>query len=135
MRARAGRLGDGAVVVFEGATTRSSAFRPEALKAFRRDLKDRGPNYENFEARIWIEGYRRGRRLDADNVAKACLDALTGLIWRDDRQVTRLVVEKLAGGGERIVVAARPTSLAEASDDLASVLAAAGLERPAGPVA
>ena len=33
-------------------------------------------------------------RQDVDNVAKAVLDALTGVAWADDRQVRRLVIEK-----------------------------------------
>jgi Holliday junction resolvase RusA-like endonuclease len=49
----------------------------------------------------------RGRRWhtkaagDADNLAKAALDAGNGVLWLDDRQVSRLVVEKLiAAQGE-----------------------------------
>lgn len=34
---------------------------------------------------------------DADNLAKAALDAANGVLWPDDRQVARLVVEKLVG--------------------------------------
>ncbi len=34
---------------------------------------------------------------DADNIGKACLDAATGVLWIDDRQVSRLVVEKIIG--------------------------------------
>lgn len=34
-------------------------------------------------------------RPDADNYAKACLDALNRVAWRDDSQVTRLTVEKM----------------------------------------
>lgn len=34
------------------------------------------------------------RKCDADNIAKAVLDALNGVAWKDDRQVTRLVCEK-----------------------------------------
>ena len=134
MRARAANAGVGVLVAFEGATTQTKAFRTEALKAFRRDLKGLGPSYASFEVSIWIEGYRRGRRLDADNVAKACLDALVGLLWRDDRQVTRLVVEKLTGGGERIVLLARPTELAERATALDEALAAAGMAPPPGAV-
>ena len=44
---------------------------------------------------------------DLDNVAKAVLDALTGVAYDDDKQVTRLVVEKfprVASGGDRLRV-------------------------------
>lgn len=34
-------------------------------------------------------------RPDADNYAKACLDSLNRVAWRDDSQVTRLTVEKM----------------------------------------
>lgn len=34
------------------------------------------------------------KRPDAENVAKAVLDAGTGVIWRDDSQIARLVVAK-----------------------------------------
>ncbi len=45
-----------------------------------------------------------------DNVTKACLDALTGALWKDDRQVQRLTVERLAGGDPGIVLAVRPAT-------------------------
>lgn len=32
------------------------------------------------------------RRMDADNVAKGCLDALIGLLWKDDSSVKKLTV-------------------------------------------
>ena len=45
---------------------------------------------------------------DADNVAKAVLDALNGLAYADDSQVFRLIVEKLPrtphGTGNRVLV-------------------------------
>lgn len=34
---------------------------------------------------------------DADNVAKAVMDAGTGILWHDDGQVARLVVDKVVG--------------------------------------
>ena len=37
------------------------------------------------------------KRPDADNVTKAVLDAGKGVLWRDDTQVARLVVEKWVG--------------------------------------
>lgn len=42
------------------------------------------------------------RKPDADNLAKAVLDALNGVVWPDDSQVCRLTVEKVyAAGGEQ----------------------------------
>jgi Holliday junction resolvase RusA-like endonuclease len=41
-------------------------------------------------------GWFQGRK-DADNVAKAVQDAGNGVLWVDDRQVVRLVVEKWRG--------------------------------------
>ena len=43
-------------------------------------------------------------RPDCDNVAKAALDALTGVAWEDDTQVSRLVVEKSYGDEGRTTV-------------------------------
>lgn len=34
---------------------------------------------------------------DADNLAKLCADSLKGIVWRDDAQAARLVVEKVYG--------------------------------------
>lgn len=132
MRARAGRHGPaGVVIAFEGAaTTQTGQFRAEALKAFRRDLRDWGPSYDSFDVRLWIDGYRRGKRFDIDNVAKAALDALCGLVWRDDRQVVRLEALKLADGPSRIVLLATPAELADKCEALEAALAASGLTRP-----
>lgn len=43
-------------------------------------------------------------RQDVDNVAKAVLDALNGVAWVDDTQVSRLVVEKSYGPEGRTIV-------------------------------
>lgn len=40
---------------------------------------------------VWVPD---ARRRDVDNVAKACMDALTGIAWQDDSQVSRLVVTR-----------------------------------------
>ena len=63
--------------------------------------------------------YRKGpvprrphaKRGDAENIAKAVMDAATGILWVDDAQVARLVVEKWIGAqGEApgVVVEVRP---------------------------
>lgn len=38
------------------------------------------------------------RRVDLDNLSKAVLDALNGIVWHDDRQVTRLELSKRYDG-------------------------------------
>lgn len=40
---------------------------------------------------------------DADNFAK-CIDALNGIIWRDDSQIVRLVVQKFYSEHPKLVV-------------------------------
>ncbi len=35
-----------------------------------------------------------GRRPDLDKLCRACLDSLTGIVWRDDAQVVRLEASK-----------------------------------------
>lgn len=39
------------------------------------------------------------KRPDVDNLAKAVLDALTGVLWKDDGQVQRLAVTKVVAAG------------------------------------
>lgn len=36
---------------------------------------------------------------DLDNLAKAVLDAANGILWKDDRQIISLTVEKYEGSG------------------------------------
>ena len=41
---------------------------------------------------VVLEPDRRSR--DLDNAAKGCLDAMRGVLWDDDRQIDRLVIER-----------------------------------------
>lgn len=52
-----------------------------------------------FKKRPMLQEWHVGRP-DADNVAKAASDALTGLAWRDDAQVCYLSVKKVYASGD-----------------------------------
>ncbi len=53
---------------------------------------------------------------DADNLAKAVLDAMLGVCFEDDAQVCQLIVEKfIAGGDERPSVTVEVTTLEESN--------------------
>lgn len=56
------------------------------------------PTSEHRKTRVtprrWCQSQHRG---DADNLAKGPLDAGTGILWDDDRQVVSLHVEKVIG--------------------------------------
>ena len=63
---------------------------------------------------------------DLDNVAKACLDALNGAVWHDDKPVRHLTVEKLDSetAAVTLAVAPYPQAAAEgARDGLSALLA------------
>ena len=64
--------------------------------------------WERPKSHLRKSGLRPGApalpRQDVDNVAKAVLDALTGVAWQDDAQVARLVVEKSYGTEARTTV-------------------------------
>lgn len=54
------------------------------------------------ELKVGIKIRKRGKLTgqrfgDVDNLAKGILDALTGLIWKDDAQIVALSVEKSVG--------------------------------------
>ena len=38
------------------------------------------------------------RRKDLDNLSKAVLDGMNGIVYADDKQITRLILEKQVGG-------------------------------------
>jgi len=43
-------------------------------------------------------------RFDLDNAAKSCLDAMNGIVFTDDRQVTALSVSKRYGLQDEVIV-------------------------------
>lgn len=53
----------------------------------------------------WKMGYIQ--KPDCDNIAKAVLDALNGLVWKDDKQVVGLLVLKCYGKEDKINIEIR----------------------------
>lgn len=105
---RVARPGNRVVVRFLDLTTSAGALKRRAGDYFRKHERSLRPRYGPFAVRIWVE--RAGTRggFDVDNVAKACLDALTGVIWHDDRQVAHLTVDKIAADSNAITLLAEP---------------------------
>lgn len=124
-RFRIARVDGWTMLRFAKLSTRRTAFT-EAIGAFFRKERIAGrPSFDPFEVLIRIETPTPRRRLDVDNVAKSCLDALTGRLWKDDSQVMRLVCEKQEAEAERIVVCARPIGGSPLSLETARLIAAA----------
>jgi Holliday junction resolvase RusA-like endonuclease len=65
------------------------------------------PGGESYEVVIEIERIQDMPAQDVDSVARAVLDALTGVVFQGDCQVKRLHVEKTAGERDRVKVRAR----------------------------
>ncbi len=51
-----------------------------------------------------VFGYPHDKKPDCDNIAKAVLDALNGIVFLDDKQVTELIVRKRYGESDAVSV-------------------------------
>ena len=104
-KARVARLSGRLVVRYEGLSTKGSRLQAPIRELFRKDYRHQRPNHGAFSVHIWIESAAQRAKFDIDNVAKACLDALTGVVWHDDSQVQSLVLERLPAARNAITIA------------------------------
>ncbi|MCI5047711.1 MAG: RusA family crossover junction endodeoxyribonuclease [Aquisalinus sp.] len=111
--------GDTALLRIDAATTQTRRLKKLVADFCRREVASRRPWFGPFEVHIWtsVRDDKRGHH-DVDNIAKACLDALNGVFWRDDRQVVKLTSEKFEGEVNQIAILVRPLDAAPEALDL-----------------
>lgn len=86
----------GKVVTYTPDKTQAYKEHVRWLAAIARARAERGAHTWNMHSACFalaLRVYRHANRGDWDNYAKVCQDALTGILWRDDTQVKRAVVE------------------------------------------
>ncbi len=121
-RFRVARIDGTLVLRFGGLSTQAGRMKRAIGDFFRKDYRRYRASHEPFAVTIWIEQPEDGRRLDCDNVAKACLDALAGVVWRDDSQVVRLVAEKVQSDGEAVTLMIERATAPTVSPSLENLL-------------
>ena len=123
-KVRAAPLEDGGLVLqLDGLTTQAGRIQKPIRDFFRKEMRELNKDYASlFDVSIWIESAGTVRRFDVDNVAKACLDALTGAVWRDDSQVVRLTVEKVEAGRDAVTVLIRKSGSIPDGSNLREIL-------------
>ena len=87
------RLGRGRAYKSDAAHTFALAVRVACLAAGVRTVRYR----EGVAVRVTMHWYRARKVGDLDNRAKATLDALTGLVYDDDKQVSELHIHRIDG--------------------------------------
>ena len=91
----------------EGLTTQGKYYKPLIYEFFRKAWRGSRPAWGDHAVDIVMEYVGEPPWLDLDNLAKAILDAIKGYAFHDDAQVSRLLVERLPGERERIIVRVR----------------------------
>lgn len=126
-KVRLARLSRTAIVLqYQGLSTQGGQLQGPIRAFFQKDYRRQRPSYERYAVTIWVEYQAEATRFDVDNVAKACLDALTGAVWHDDSQVTTLTVIKRPAEQPRITLHCRPDERRDGDGGLAALLALVG---------
>ena len=101
--------GEKALLRIRAATTQTRRLKKLVATFCRKEVSVRRPSFAPFEVHIWtsVVADKKGA-FDVDNIAKACLDALNGVFWRDDRQVVRLTSERFEGEVNEIAILVKP---------------------------
>ncbi|MFT6460792.1 MAG: Holliday junction resolvase RusA-like endonuclease [Maricaulis maris] len=92
----------------DAVTTQTRRFKSLIGEFFRLEFKRTQPKWGPYEVCIEVARDPASPDHDVDGVAKAVLDALTGVVFHDDSQVERLLVTRVEGDRPRIAVTARP---------------------------
>lgn len=97
------------LVIIDAVTTQTRPLKKFVAAHAKRQGTGLRVHHGPFEVRIWtsVMAEKSGAH-DVDNIAKAILDALSGIFWRDDRQVVRLISERFIGDANRIAVKITP---------------------------
>ena len=103
--------GEDILIRVQLATTQTRKLKTEIRQFLRKEAAHVRPHFAPFEVRIWTSLMEERGQMDVDNIAKACLDALNGIVWRDDRQVYKLISEKFTGPKNEIAIRARPLDI------------------------
>ncbi len=96
-------------------TSQSGRFKSLIEDFMRTEFARVRPGNEPYEVVIEVERTADTPLKDVDGVARAVLDALTGVVFHDDCQVKRLHVEKITGERDRVKVRARPIRALQAA--------------------
>jgi len=124
-RFRLAKLDGKLLMRFAGISTKRTRLNAEMGAFFRKHYRGLRPRFGDFAVAIYVECVKPSRRIDADTVAKACLDSLTGIVWKDDSQVVRLTVDKIAAETDAVTVVIEKAGASAAPAELAALIAAA----------
>ncbi|MFN4287117.1 MAG: RusA family crossover junction endodeoxyribonuclease [Brevundimonas sp.] len=103
-KVRAREQASGLEIVIDGLTTQAKYYKPLVYEFFRKEWRGRRAAWGDHDVHIVMEHIGEPPWLDLDNLAKALLDAVKGYTFHDDAQVARLLVERVEGERERIVI-------------------------------